>query len=1245
MSLIVAAAGADTGRGRHKQFYVVPAPGKVKIDGKLEEWDLSARIEMFVIEATRSTQNAKIAAMYDEEALYLSGDISDPTPMMNRHDPEVNPARAWDADAVQFRITLDPEVGYPVRETSFDYKGKDAKEDTRDDIVHMLLWHYTDDGSANLQMHVGMGYRQPRPDWKPKGLVPQDKFDGAYRQHEDGLGYTFEYRIPWDTLGAERPLRGGDVVAGTVNVLWSRPDGLAHIRMSGAAYDIMGEPGFPWQKTECWGKIIFSETGDVPRELVSEGVPPEKPLPLEFSYELPDDGFTTIQLFKPDGTAARILVPQQHRLGGENTERWDGLDDRGEILPAGEYEWRGIYSEEELEAEFRFSVHNSGRPPYTTEDGKGGWGGDHGTPRDAVALEDGMLLIWDSAEYGSGTIRVDLDGNKQWGTQSGGMHIATDGERYYTVGDRGFHRGLTVSMFEVANARPTRLESGVNSFSPPPGGDEESNQASGLLWHDDVLYVAYRDRDLIALFSTIDGELKDTWEVPAPQRMAMRPDGALAVVSGERVLVVKNGKPEPWLTEHLDQPQGIAIDADGTTFVANRGELQNVSVFDAEGAFVRSIGVDGGRPRVGDYEPDGMLAAGGLALDPKNRLWVAETLDGPKRISVWDAASGDYLEEYFGASGYFAYGHIDPARPDEIYAHHVLWEIDWENYTTRPKSTIWRQSGPNVMTPPGPYAYQHIPRMVTAGNGQQYMYGHTRNASILLRREDNVFKPFAAILHIKNKTGIALVDNDEETWPRGRRRSNALLWQDANDDQTVQKGELTELPREYARARFAWFEEDMTVRLSSGQIWHPVEVNQNRQPVYDLEEAEKAPASARAGYMALTEDEGVITLHHSEGPSLVKRSSEGEMLWNYPGLLPWRDTLNMPVVKSGRLWAMTGLMGVAGEFFAHQTYWGANQVFRTDGQYVGAILNDRRVKGRGPYAGQSEGQGGSFVQLNIDGEDRYFAIGGSNDSRVWEVHGLDTIQDLPGGTYVHTEEDMAKAREAQKAYAAAIAGERELTIVPGGKAALDEAAPATREIEGGRGFTARMAYDAKNLYVRFDVESEHGLVNAQPNPNILFRGGNCLDIQLAANPDAAPDREQPTPGDRRLLVTRRDGEPFAVHYRPEVAGFEGGPTVLKSPTGQESFDAIDVVEVGMDYRETDDGFTATVTVPQDLLGLKLRPGQHFKMDLGYLFGNSKGTRVNLRAYLHNDSFSAGVVDDIPHESRLEPEEWGTADVE
>jgi arylsulfatase len=86
-------------------------------------------------------------------------------------------------------------------------------------------------------------------------------------------------------------------------------------------------------------------------------------------------------------------------------------------------------------------------------------------------------------------------------------------------------------------------------------------------------------------------------------------------------------------------------------------------------------------------------------------------------------------------------------------------------------------------------------------------------------------------------------------------------------------------------------------------------------------------------------------------------------------------------------------------------------------------------------------------------------------------------------------------------------------------------------------------------------------------------------------------------------------------------------------------------DVEMDVETTKTGFIATVAVPLKTLDWHPKSGQPIKGDFGYVFGNAAGTRSNRRAYLFNDSFTANVVDDIPHESRLEPANWGEVEVE
>src|SRR5205085_5710714 len=123
------ASAQENGNGRHSRLYAVPAPGPVVIDGQLSDWDRSGELETYVMAATRDMQFGKLAVMYDKDALYIGGVFRKPYLIINRHSPEADGDRAWDADAIQFRLTLDPALGYPVKQTTSD-------AGTSDQILH-----------------------------------------------------------------------------------------------------------------------------------------------------------------------------------------------------------------------------------------------------------------------------------------------------------------------------------------------------------------------------------------------------------------------------------------------------------------------------------------------------------------------------------------------------------------------------------------------------------------------------------------------------------------------------------------------------------------------------------------------------------------------------------------------------------------------------------------------------------------------------------------------------------------------------------------------------------------------------------------------------------------------------------------------------------------------------------------------------------------------------------------------------
>jgi hypothetical protein len=447
-------------RGRNKRIFVVPRPGPVVIDGKLDDWDLSGQILVYVTPESSAMQSARIALMYDDEALYISGIVRDPTPLMNRHDPKVEGETAWNADAFQFRLCLNPKLGYPLQEA--------VPPKPNDQLVHLLLWYFTDRKEPNLQHAYGMTYSPPKAKYL-KGVVPRNKFQAAYLMAADKKGYTFEYRIPWTTLEAKAPLKAGDLVAANLQTHWGTPDGLSTAGAGSWAFDLMASPGYGFMDTSCWGKAIFTEKGNLPRELTREGLPPEPPLSLTFDYELSRDGDVTLALVNDKGQMVRHLLTQASRKKGKIVERWNGLDDLGKPLPAGEYTWKGIYHDP-ITTRYLLAVHNSGKPSYATPDGTGAWGADHGHgPTTVCAAGEHMLLAWEIGEAGCAILRTDLKGHRQWGIRPGAHHLATDGRRIFAGGGNGsdFQVRKSVECFTLAEGRPLNFGSGKRTTDLP----------------------------------------------------------------------------------------------------------------------------------------------------------------------------------------------------------------------------------------------------------------------------------------------------------------------------------------------------------------------------------------------------------------------------------------------------------------------------------------------------------------------------------------------------------------------------------------------------------------------------------------------------------------------------------------------------------------------------------------------------------------------------------------------------------
>ena len=1199
------ALSQENGNGQHSQMHAVPTPGKVVIDGSLDDWDRSGELKTYVMATTADQQFGKLAVMYDPEALYLGGEFRKAIPMMNRHSPEANGDRAWDADSLQFRLSLDPSLPYPLPRTP------DSNQ-----IVHLLLWNYFDRDEACLQAHRGMQSGM-LPDAEKFGVIPKSLYQAAYRKHSDACGSTFEYRIPWKILDARRIPQGGNGVAATYQFNFGRADGLALLGPAGWAYDLKRSSGFAYGDASCWGRLLFSKSGNLRPQDREGGVSAAEALPCTFEYDLPESGEVSLAIYGATNEIVRVLAASAPRQAGRVVEHWDGLDELGQPLPAGRYAWKGLVHQP-ITTRYVMSVHNSGRPAYKSDDNTGGWGGDHGNPTAVCAVGDDLLLAWDVNEGGSGLICTDIDGRKKWGIINAQLALATDGTRVFAETQE-FGKGLR--CYDVKDGRPLTWGNGASVLQVPPGGDAKANVVSALAFQAGKLYVGFEPRDLVAVYDAAQGDLLTTYTVPRPKALAARPDGTLAAVSEDRLIQIKDGHVTSLADDHLDHPSGIAIAPDGTIYVANQGDMQNVSVFSPDGTYRKSIGKLGGRPWVGRFDPTGMLHPRGLAIDAEGRLWVMEAVDAPKRVSVWNVGTGALAREFFGAAHYSSFIWMDPERPEEVYCDGVIWNIDWQNDTATPHCTCWRASRSNVAcafsTHNGGF------RPFTATNGRQY--GLDSSALTVFRRDGDIFRPFLAV------------------------KGPASIWVDQNDDQSIQPDEIVATGDGKVQ-RISYLDSDL-VLWGLGQRFVPKRVEKNGRPVYDFTAPE--PVARFRPLAEDPEDGSLYALDNGydvtgclEGFDYGRFTADGSVRWGYRGRVSWPNGLQLPPQRSGKIWGPNQLLGTAGDFTGFASYYGCHHIYtRRDGLPVAMLFRDPRVAiGKlGADIIASENYNGQLVQPR--GMNRYFALGGDQDGRISEVLGLETVRPLAGGSYVLSETDVRQAAAARRDRDARPEQAKKPVIVRGFQA-LDSAPAAEKTMTSGQSFKARLAYDSDNLSVRYEVTSPAGLVNAATDPQTIFKGGNLLDIQLATSPDADATRTIPAPGDVRVLISRRDGHPFAVIYRPKVRNFNGKPVVLSSPTGTESFDAIETSgKIGLDYAPRDGGFTATATIPLGALGWAPHPGSTVRLDVGYVFGNETGVKATGRAYWKNTGFAAGVLNDIPNESRLTPGEWGEMEVE
>lgn len=417
---------------------IVPAPGPVRIDGKIDDWDLSGGIfSCAEVERLRDSHSVWYHAMYDDQNLYVLGRFRDPTPLGNQG--VIGADHPWENDCLQFR-------------TIVDY------DQPTERVVHFTCWQGRAQKNA-VQVDTGRGFKEGSvADLKTKGAQQ------AYSVTDDGGGYLQEIAVPLDLItNAGRKLQAGDTIRITFEVRLDWGVNPKECFWPGTPVDRI----FAFRAYRQFGPGRFEKGTIAPRPVrLADGrefpVALERGMPVvdwtglvkstelpgfkEIRFTVPQDGFVSLNLKdKANGRVVRQLLSQSPRTKGEHVVRWDGLSNwyyrtPGQPLPAGEYAWEAIWHPG-LGLRLQGWVNNGGTFPWSNGQGTN-WGGDHGTPISCEASADRVYLAWSGAEAGQGILGVDLTGKVLWSQRygySGTVDIALDGDTLYVL-----HEGTSV---------------------------------------------------------------------------------------------------------------------------------------------------------------------------------------------------------------------------------------------------------------------------------------------------------------------------------------------------------------------------------------------------------------------------------------------------------------------------------------------------------------------------------------------------------------------------------------------------------------------------------------------------------------------------------------------------------------------------------------------------------------------------------------------------------------------------------
>lgn len=1221
----------------NKQITVVPAPGPVTIDGKTDDWDLSAGIWSYNNPTLVDKYSVWTHLMWDDKGIYWLARFHDTSPMQNSTRGK-DFGKSWQADAYQVR-------------SIFDDQTPDEHQ------MHINIFYSTPEKTPYMIVqHGGFKDKPPydatgpaRPDLLERFGATMDAAGGkiAFAPWPDGKGYNAEAFWPWKYLRLNgQPLKPGEQFVFGFDALWSNADGTGQVhRLVDNMRDEKVNRIFFFRDRQGWGRAIISNKGNLDVTKAQTELEEQRlklfvnfdtygSIPIK--YDLPDDRDVTIAIDDQNGKRVRNLFGQYPRKKGPNTDLWDGLDDNGNPVPPGKYTVT-VVDHQPVQVKIVNSLYNAATPPWITEGKRKIWGANHGHPTSITTRGDITMVAFTGVEGATGMLRATPDGAIQWSDVNEELDVTLDDKFAYGLG-RDWSGNADLRRFNLETGELTPFaDAGRTPTMVLPFDATQMPDSSSLALSKGKLWAFVPDQKLLRI-------APDTGAVelalPAGGLLAVteRNDTLYGLFEGGKVATLDaDGHPSrPIFTAAtLKNPVRLGVSQDAQRFAISDFDTNQVFVFDNKGKLLQTLGK--AYQTVNDMRPAGKFIETdfcrplGLDFDAQGRLWVAEASQTSRRVTIW-TPQGQLEKQFWGGANYGAtLGFPVTFDSTRFIAQGVEFQLDpnpdFQNRPTAEKPLIFH---PALATESG-FVYRlgnHEYAVTTHGNAK------ATESFVALRDANGVFVPRVKITYAVG----------------GKNPQPGTAWTDKNLNGVEDPGEtVTGVQGRSAYWSAGWARPDLTLITADQWVYKPQGFTADGVPLYDFSHPVKPGNSVderttlNTGGTVVMDAKGDI----SDGiyyATVDGRSGQYPNRFNrHDAPAAQRGVLIAPFRTNGvvedvpGVGAITALGGDRGEWF----------LLSTDGLYLSSMLQDSKgeVTLDETFTGQ-ESFGGFLWR---DEKGRILAQLGGMSYRIVQITGLETTRknvqtvtvsdaQIAEGQKIVSSRRTVGVSEPETLKIAHVAALPKTPIAPDSKDELIPGAISFTVQEIGdptRRFRASLAHDGKNLAVMWQVNDINPWKNGEGRFTHAFVGGDSVDLKL----------DVPGRGPIRLLAAPINGENTAIYWQ-KTAPLQDNSTTYVVGNNQANAQRFDVVKrlesAKLNVQTNDSGYSVLLTVPLADLGLDATKTTDMKGLIGVIFSDPAGKNRASRLYWHDKN--TGLVSDVPSEASLNPATWGTIEI-